>query len=194
MKEHKFPFNSFIGGWYIDKKICDNIIDAFKKHEHMAVAGSTAMGIDLKKKDSKDVGVCYDNFSEPFGEYRTNLQNCLLKYGEKYKYANEMDSFNIMTNYNIQYYKPGGGFKQWHFENGKVYHRHRVLAFMTYLNDVEDGGTEFFYQKIKSPAKKGLTIIWPAYFTHTHKGQISKTKEKFIATGWYSYMGLDNYE
>jgi hypothetical protein len=33
---------------------------------------------------------------------------------------------------------------------------------MTYLNDVDDGGTDFLYQKLTTPAKKGLTLIWPA--------------------------------
>ena len=34
---------------------------------------------------------------------------------------------------------------------------------------------------------KGLTIIWPTDFTHTHSGQISKTHEKYIITGWVEY-------
>ena len=58
---------------------------------------------------------------------------------------------------------------------------------MTYLNDVPDGGTEFFYQKVISPAKKGLTVIWPAEFTHLHRGQVSK-REKYIITGWYNFI------
>ena len=58
---------------------------------------------------------------------------------------------------------------------------------MTYLNNVDEGGTEFYYQKMITPAKKGLTLIWPTDWTHTHKGQISKTQEKFIITGWYSF-------
>jgi len=63
----------------------------------------------------------------------------------------------------------------------------RVLVFMTFLNDVDDGGTEFFYQNITAPAVKGLTLIWPPYFTHVHRGQISNTKEKYILTGWYAF-------
>ena len=35
-------------------------------------------------------------------------------------------------------------------------------------------------------AKKGNLVIWPAEFTHMHKGVISKTKEKYIATGWFN--------
>ena len=59
---------------------------------------------------------------------------------------------------------------------------------MTYLNDVKNGGTEFMYQKLKAPAKKGLTLIWPTDWTHTHRGVISKKQEKYIVTGWFSYV------
>ena len=45
---------------------------------------------------------------------------------------------------------------------------------------------KFLYQNKLINAKKGLTLIWPAYWTHTHKGQISNKNEKYIATGWYS--------
>ena len=64
----------------------------------------------------------------------------------------------------------------------------RLLVFMTYLNDVDDGGTDFLYQNLTTQAKKGKTIIWPAEWTHTHKGQISEKKEKYIETGWYNFI------
>ena len=40
-------------------------------------------------------------------------------------------------------------------------------------------------------AKTGSTLIWPATWTHTHKGVISKTQTKYIITGWYSYYNND---
>ena len=52
-----------------------------------------------------------------------------------------------------------------------------------YLSGLNSGKKE-----IKIPAKKGLTLIWPSDWTHTHKGEISKTKEKFIVTGWLSFL------
>ena len=58
---------------------------------------------------------------------------------------------------------------------------------MTYLNTVDNAGTEFYYQKLKIPCKKGLTLIWPSDFTHTHKGIINEKKEKYILTGWLNY-------
>jgi len=59
---------------------------------------------------------------------------------------------------------------------------------MTYLNDISDEGeTEFLYQKIKVKPEKGLTLIWPTDWTHTHRGIPSQTETKYIATGWYRF-------
>ena len=56
---------------------------------------------------------------------------------------------------------------------------------MTYLNDVTDaGGTEFCHQNLIVQPKKGLTLIWPADWTFTHRGVPSPTQEKIITTGW----------
>ena len=107
---------------------------------------------------------------------------------KRYKFCNHSDKFNITERVNLQKYPIGGGFKLFHFERMSRSSIKRYLVFMTYLNDVEDGGTEFFYQKHKTPAKKGLTLIWPSEWTHTHKGIISKKKEKIIITGWYSFI------
>ena len=102
----------------------------------------------------------------------------------------ENTEFALRENYNLQKYPIGGGFKIWHFENDfkSPLNKHRALVFMTYLNDVEDGGTEFFHQHLSTPAKKGLTLIWPAYWTHTHRGIVSKLKEKYIVTGWINFI------
>ena len=58
---------------------------------------------------------------------------------------------------------------------------------MTYLNNLDDGGTHFKYYNYTTKAIKGKTLIWPAAFTHTHVGQISYTKEKTIVTGWMGF-------
>ena len=40
-------------------------------------------------------------------------------------------------------------------------------------------------EKLRNDAmKRGVTLIWPAPWTHTHRGQISLTHEKTIVTGW----------
>ena len=56
-----------------------------------------------------------------------------------------------------------------------------------YLNDVPNGGTEFFHQKYICEAKKGKILIFPANFAYSHRGQISMTHEKYILTGWLGF-------
>jgi len=189
--EHNFPKESFIGGWYIPKNICDILISHFQNNKHNSEHGNVNLHgkniIDLEVKDSNDLKCKFDenNLTKTYTDY---LQSCLNNYVKKYKSIHFYSKFSLEeAGFNIQHYPVGGGFKEWHFERGGSINSKRVLVFMTYLNDVNDGGTEFYYQNIRTPAVQGLTIIWPSDFTHTHKGQISNTKEKYILTGWYTF-------
>lgn len=95
---------------------------------------------------------------------------------------------------NMQKYNASsGGYPYWHSE---VYPQlpsnealHRILLFMYYLNDVEEGGeTEFHYQNRKIAPKKGTMVIAPAYFTHTHRGNIPVSNDKYIITSWVLFQ------
>ena len=192
MIEYNLDNHICMGGWFMPEKLCDNIIEFYNLHKSKSGRGESYSNIygkaksivDENIKDSYDLSINHFYGEPPFEEYRILLQKCLENYIEKYDDVNSLKKFNINEPYNIQYYKPNGGYKIWHFENaGRT---DRVFAFMTYLNDVDDGGTEFKYQNLITPARKGLTLIWPANWTHTHRGQVSKTKEKYIVTGWYS--------
>jgi hypothetical protein len=60
---------------------------------------------------------------------------------------------------------------------------------MTYLNDVYNGGeTEFYHQQLKVKPQKGLTLIWPADWTYTHRGIVAPDEEKIIVTGWWNFI------
>ncbi|MCF6456421.1 2OG-Fe(II) oxygenase [Pseudoalteromonas sp. MMG024] len=82
-----------------------------------------------------------------------------------------------------------GGYPYWHSEvypqKGHNDSLHRILLFMFYLNDVEEGGeTEFYYQNKMIKPKQGSMVIAPAYFTHTHRGCIPVSNDKYIVTSW----------
>lgn len=185
-----FEYDSFIDGDYISKDLCDELVDYFNYNKKYVIQGHFGGGqVDNSVKESFDLGIGANNLDTIIGEYRKALQVCLEKYLKKYEYANDCNFFTVRETYIIQKYPIGGGFKRWHFENtgnGESVSRH--LVFMTYLNDVEDGGTEFLFQKVKTKAEKGLTLIWPAAWTHTHRGIVSTTKEKMIITGWFNFI------
>ena len=185
---------SFIGAWMLpDLAICDGIIAFFKNHKSQAQGQIGNKGeVNKAIKDSLDVYVAPPQFSEPvITKYLATLRQVTEKYVEKYPAAFIVDPWGVTENINIQYYKPGAGYKEWHTERrGKQLPSvNRHLVFMTYLNDVHDkGGTEFLYQRIIAQPKKGLTLIWPADFTHLHRGIVSPTSEKYIITGWFSFV------
>ena len=90
------------------------------------------------------------------------------------------------TNARIQRYDKDGHFSSWHYERGPGESINRCLVYMTYLNDVEDGGETYFkYQNEKIKPETGKTIIWPADWTHTHMGLGPRSGYKYIITGWY---------
>ena len=190
MVEYKTPLDSFIGGWIIDRKICEDLIKFFEKNKKRQiegkVGGTVTQRVDHKMKKSTEIHMY--GADSVFDAYNEQLQICLEKYMKRYpEIPNRYASFHAtIEGYNIQKYGPNDGFYDWHCErdNGKS---KRCLVFMTYLNDVNDGGTEFKYQKIKTDAKCGLTLIWPTDFTHIHRGVITD-ETKYILTGWYNFV------
>ena len=198
MKEYILDQSTFMGGWYMSEKICDEVLNYFEENESYHEPGLVTgvdeddddEHVDLEIKKSRDLSIM--PFPIEMSSYAQSLSNALDNYLEKYEWADRTTNFAIKESVNIQRYKPGEGFYQWHMENfgtGMAINRH--LVFMTYLNDVENGGTEFYYYPdLKIQARKGLTLIWPAGWTHTHKGVISNVEEKTIVTGWYSFYDI----
>jgi hypothetical protein len=83
----------------------------------------------------------------------------------------------------------GGGFCQWHYEQGNDWDCARRLGvWMVYLNDVTEGGkTEFRYQDMAVKPEQGTLVIWPAAYTHKHRAAPDLNQDKYIVTGWYTY-------
>ncbi len=97
-----------------------------------------------------------------------------------------------------QKYEAGSGnYNYWHCE---VYPQaphneplHRSLLFMFYLNDVAEGGqTEFYYQEKSIQPQAGRMVIAPAYFTHTHRGAVPVSNDKYILTSWILLNRAEN--
>jgi len=190
MKEHEINhLNNFIKGWYIDTSICDYLLDLYWKPTTIKSPGCSVDPENPTPHIKDSIDACIPPDVRVIQPYLNYLKTCLDEYNKIYPFSSGRKGHSVKEFINIQHYKVGGGFKTWHCEraSGDDIIRDRHLVFMTYLNDVEDGGTEFFHQKTIVKAEKGLTLIWPADWTYTHKGQISYTKEKTIITGWLSH-------
>jgi len=110
-------------------------------------------------------------------------------YAQKFSMLNDCCSHHIFS-LKLQKSLPGQGYHIWHCENDGTRNNNRLLAVMLYLNNVEEGGeTEFLYQKVRIKPKKNRVVVWPAYFTHTHRGNQPLSGEKYILTGWVEFTG-----
>ena len=121
-------------------------------------------------------------FTEEFADMFWNEYYSL--YAKKFSVLDDYEKHGVY-NYKIQKTEVGGGYHVWHTENSARHVCNRVLAWTLYLNDVEEGGeTEFLYFPMRVKPKKGRLVIWPAGFTHTHRGNPPISNEKYIVTGW----------
>ncbi|MBE9549587.1 MAG: 2OG-Fe(II) oxygenase [Proteobacteria bacterium] len=101
-----------------------------------------------------------------------------------------------LGNINIQKYQQNqGGYFHWHSEHfphpqdPANLSLHRTLLWMFYLNDVEEGGeTDFYYQDVRVKPAKGTLVIAPAGFTHTHRGAMPVSSDKYIFTSWVLFQ------
>ena len=96
---------------------------------------------------------------------------------------------------NLQHYKQQkGGYHHWHSEHyphpndSQQRSLRRVLLWLIYLNDIKEGGeTEFFFQQAKVKPTQGSLVLAPCGFTHTHRGCVPVSSDKYVLASWVMY-------
>ncbi|MCP5347985.1 MAG: 2OG-Fe(II) oxygenase [Gammaproteobacteria bacterium] len=193
---HQIPH--FIGCWSIEPlSLCDELIAFFESREAQQTRGQTASGFNPASKNSTDLAIRPRELEQPdhqpLRDYMEALFTCHRDYLEQWPFLKNVMPRVEISSFNIQRYDPGGHFQKVHSERTTVGTSHRVLAWMTYLNDVEDGGaTRFVHQDLKVQPQKGKTLIWPAEWTHAHAGEILNAGRKYIVTGWMHFPPVGN--
>lgn len=186
----------------VSKDTCNTLIDLFEEYEYLHVKGVTSIGINENYKKSTEITITQEfmndeKWKDPLSNVLSSLQDNLKDYKSKYsQYERDvpilgidaLQYWEIDSVFNFQRYMPGEGYYSWHCEVSGKNFSERMLAWMIYLNDVvDDGGTEFKFQNYISNADQGKLLIWPAYWSHFHRGIPSETEKKYILTGWFSF-------
>ena len=186
---------NFIGSWIMNPlSICDDLIDYFESNRNKQKRGVTANGKNLDTKNSTDIKITPKDIKLPgneiFEKYFHNLFYCYQDYVTEWPFLASFAENLQVSSFNLQRYQSGQHYQKVHCERGSLDTLHRVFAWMTYLNDVdqEDGGSTFFsHYDLAIQPRKGLTLIWPAEWTHAHKGDVLKADSKYIITGWMNF-------
>jgi len=164
-------------------ELCEEIRHRFEASDRKS-DGRIGHGVDKSKKNSTDITIT--GLSE-WSDLHSQILDSTLSDLELAEYLFRVFRPGAI---NVQKYsKSVGGYYYWHSE---IYPRdpaaetlHRVLLFMFYLNDVERGGeTEFLYQERKLKPTSGTMVIAPAGFTHTHRGNVPESHDKYILSSW----------
>ena len=191
LNETKFPH--FIGSWKIENDtLCNEIIAFFEENKNLQKQGSIGSGTDSTIKKTTDITITPNDLQnikfKCINNYIEELHKCFVDYQNQWPFLKDKIKSLHIGAFNIQRYFPGDHFAKIHCERISIQTIHRVFAWMTYLNDVDDGGvTNFSHYAIKVKPEIGKTLIWPAEWTHAHSGEVLNSGVKYIVTGWMHF-------
>ena len=184
----------FIGCWQSeDTSYCDDVISFFEGNKDLQSAGVTSHHkVQESMKISTDISVYPEDLEQQkfasLANFMGHLKNCHVDYLKQWPFLKTVFPKMHIGPFNVRRYDAGGHFGALHSERTSLNVLHRILAWMTYLNDVPEGGeTEYPMFGLKIKPEKGKTLIWPAEWTHAHSGEILKSETKYIITGWMCF-------
>jgi hypothetical protein len=178
---------------------CQHLIDEFNRLESGGAGFNRQQFENTPKhvKDDHQIFLNLNNHAAMSFENRAadiiffeGLQACYDDYANKYS-ALKANGDIKATVFKMQRTSSGGGYHVWHGEQGSGDSARRVLTYMLYLNSMspEEGAeTEFLYQRKRIPPVENTMVLWPAAYTHAHRGNpVLGDRAKYIVTGWFYY-------
>ena len=197
----KEEYNDFIGIYdeSVPVDLCNVFVDNFeeaKKNEtivDLSVENETGIieGIPaiMRKDEVAFITPLYSTVYPipPVKSYFGHLQECFRLYKDRYTVEFNGSIFNDV--FKIHKVRKSEGYHTWHYERGSPPTLNRMMAYMTYLEAPKEGGeTEFLHQSLRIKPVVGRTLIWPAGYTHMHRGNPPLDGEKMYIDGWFTAM------
>jgi len=194
IKDGNFTLEKDVGIFdhFLSDDECDSFISLYENRDRK---GNTynrqdSEGADALNKSDTALSVSLSDIfgSEKFDKLNNDFvnnfwENGVNKYGKYYPSLLRIDK--KLWGYKIQKTLAGEGYHVWHCEDSGPNHTTRILTYIIFLNDDYTGGeTEFLHKNMRLTPKKGTLAIFPANYTHTHRGNPPLTGEKYIMTSW----------
>ncbi len=171
---------------YFSNEFCEDCIAIFDDAEASGlVVGRNNSGLSIK--DQALIHTQIPASSLPLAKHLVDIINydIIPEFLKKYDIASQYDCINV-GGAKMQKTLPTEGYHVWHMEHSNQMDSYRsICAWALFLNDVEEGGElEFLYQSKRIKPKKGDFVLWPAGYTHHHRGNPPLQGVKYIYTGW----------
>lgn len=190
-------YKDFIGVFtdVFPEGFCEHMVSEFERFNSIGAGNSRQKSEDISKLLKTDTQIFNGNNLDflPFNERNTidiffdGLQKCFLAYSNEYAALKDIQI--SCKNMKLQRTSSGEGYHLWHSEQGNDRNSNRGLVYMLYLNTLPleaNGETEFLYQQRRISPVGNTMVLWPAAFTHTHRGNpVYGDNCKYIITGWF---------
>ena len=184
--EHILLFRGFF-----DENYCRNCIEVFDKCEKLGITNDRGDIPSLAMKDQAIGIVELSGSAMPFTKQLTDVINheIIPEFFKKYPIENNYQYIGL-GGAKMQKTRPTEGYHVWHMEHcNQIDSKNTLLAWGLFLNDIEEGGElEFLYQSKRIKPQTGDFVLWPAGFTHMHRGNPPLSGNKYIFTGWIDYI------
>lgn len=171
------------------KELCKDIITMFEEDTVIKYEGITKAGLNKEIKDTTDLIIPENN--PIWKKLVCFLQKELIANLKVYVPEQEKIKYVPFCNHIIEYFM----IQKYSQNKGKyIYHhdalietenkKHRIFAYLWYLNDVDEGGETEFWGEYKIKPECGKLLIFPACWTYPHCGKMPISSDKYIITGW----------
>ena len=181
----------------VPKETCDKLIELFELTSTMSYtygrgrSKTTIEDEQLFVTFDHQENIVFTTENKNFRDAMDKVFDCYDEYMAEYPVLKDVQEHTFFQG-KIQKTKKTQGFHFWHGENGRRSTVNRMVVYMIYLNDVEEGGeTEFLYQSKRVKPKAGTVVLFPSSYTHTHRGNPPLSGDKYIVTGWSEFRGSD---
>lgn len=190
----EFNYKDFIGIYdnFLNNDIIKKCVYDFNIAKQFGLVSNTDDNHDMSvKKFREDSSIFLQEYTFLHSlERKTYLQyiNSLRKMVNLYTYNYKIEEPWHIPMIKIHNVLPSQGYHLFHKERQQG-DMQRLLVFLTYIEVPESGGeTEFLFQGLRVEPKVGRTLIWPAEFTHYHRGNPPLSGNKMYITGWVDYV------
>lgn len=190
----------------LSNELCDKIINAFENEPNKHI-GTTMSGVNKDIKDTLDYSlydfatmtckndlwtdidkILYSELNEKLITYINNLKNHFFSKTNDLSFNFFQNTFLVDTGFMIQKYTKNIGKYIYHIDDhvDMLKLRYRVITYIWYLNDVDNGGTtEFLGGLFEIKPERGKLIFFPVSWCFPHRGNIPISNDKYIITGWF---------
>jgi hypothetical protein len=187
----------------LSKEVCIDIIDLFEsetdKYEGQTISGlnkeikdtiefliphqcqiKSEILIKIRKLLEKELDINIKKYVQNTNNFVSNIEE-----NSDHKYRN-FDNFLVFDTMQIQkYVKTKGRYVYHHdFMVDKKDNKYRVITFIWYLNNVDEGGETEFWSNYMIKPTAGKLVLFPACWTFPHRGKMPISHDKYIITGW----------